>query len=210
VLARAIGDAVYRRTLLENANDLMRFELARSGGPVPDIQFDAVEETANTWVLRVPVSKSERRVQEVLKPVFEFVDSASKGDLDRFVRAPRKKLEQLLGIELEETTDVVVRIESEGQRVLVVPQDEFGPISSDWDLPADAKIKLCPKKVTIDLCPEDVTIVDVCPADCTFTRDCGCTISCTDTPDFPTITKPRSQDASAQESVRKLSDLLDE
>jgi hypothetical protein len=211
VLTKAIGDAEYRRMLLANPDGLVRFELARAGGPVPDIRFEAVEETETRWVLRVPVSRSERRVQEVLRPVFEFVDSAGEGELDRFVRAPRKKLEELLGIELDKDTEVVVRIESEGQRVLVIPPDEFGPLTTDSDLTAHAKkIKLCPKGVTVDLCPEDVTIVDICPADCTFTARCDCTISCTSTGPFPTIPGDSASDASSQDSLKKLSGLLDD
>ena len=205
VLTRAMGDAAYRRTLLNNPNEVMRFELARAGGPAPDIQFDAVEETEKTLAVRVPVSESERKVHRSLEPLFKFVDSASKADLDRFVRAPKKKLEELLGVEFEKDMDVVVRIESQGQRVLVVPQNEFGPISADSDLPLKAKKKLCPKGHT--LCPADCTLSSqICPADCTFTQSCGCTISCTVTSDFPTI---ENVAAAPPASVKKLLDLLD-
>lgn len=199
VLTRAMGDAAYRRTLLEYPNEVMRFELARVGGPVPDIQFHVVEETEKTWVVRVPVSTFERRAQKVLKPLFEFVDSASKADLDRFVRAPKKKIEELLGIELEKDMDVVVRIESYGQRVLVVPQDEFGPISANSALAPEARIKLCPKGCSISS--------DICPAGNTFGAPCPCTISCTVTPDFPTIPQVT---AAPPDSVKKLLDLLDD
>lgn len=219
VVRRAVGDAAYRRTLLANPNEVMGVELARSGSPVPDIQFDAVEQTENSLVVRVPISEFERRVQGVLQPLFKFVDSASEADLARFVRAPRQKLEQLLGIEFEEDIHVVVRVESQGQRVLVVPQDAFGLINPDSDVAPKAKIKLCPKAKTIDLCPKDKTVVlcpervtiDLCPAGCTFTEDCGCTISNTDTGDFPTIPEiALSPDATPKDSVKKLSDLLDE
>jgi hypothetical protein len=210
-----MGDAAYRRTLLEHPNDVMRSELARSGAPVPDIQFDAVEETEKTWVLRVPVSESERRSQPALEPLFAFVDSANKADLDRFIRAPKTKLKELLGVEFQDDIDVVVRIESQGQRVLVVPQNEFGPIDPNSDLPLKAnKIKVCPKGHT--LCPQDCTVSsEICPAGCTLTQSCPCTISSTDTGKFCTIHKTlddmaRSPDASPQDSVKKLSDLLDE
>jgi hypothetical protein len=215
VLTKAMGDAAYRRTLLEHPNEVMQSELARSGAPLPDIRFDAVEETEKTWVLRVPVSESERRSQPELEPLFQFVDSASKADLDRFIRAPKAKLEELLGVEFQDDIDVVVRIEAQGERVLVVPQNEFGPISPDSDLPLKAnKIKLCPKGHT--LCPADCTLSsEICPAGCTFTQSCPCTISHTDTGDFCGIQKnlddmARSPDASPQDSVKKLSDLLDE
>jgi hypothetical protein len=131
------------------------------------------------------------------------VDSASEADVDRFVRAPKKKLEELLDIKFEEDVDIVVRIESQGERALVIPQNDFGPITSDSDRPlAAAKIKLCPKGCTLTR--------GLCPADHTFTDPCPCTISCTVTPDFPTIDQMRSSEVSPHDSVKKLSDLLDD
>jgi hypothetical protein len=208
-----MGDAAYRQTLLENPNDVMRSELARSGAPVPDIQFDAVEETEKTWVLRVPISEAERRSQPALEPLFRFVDSAGKADLNRFARAPKRKLKELLGVEFQKGIDVVVRIESQGQRVLVIPQDKFGPVSPDSDISPEAeKFKLCPKGHTF--CPHDCTLSsDICPQGCTFTQSCGCTISQTDTGEFCTIQYTDTSsplDAPSQASVKKLSDLLDE
>lgn len=209
VLTRAIGDTAYKRTLLENPNEVMRIELARAGGPVPDIDFDVVEETATKRFLRVPVSRSEREAQTALQPLFTFVDSAGADDLERLARAPKAKLEELFGVDIDQDIDVVVRIEVEDQRVLVIPWNEFGAISSDTDpRPSNQKIKLCPKDVTVDLCPEDVTIVDICPADCTFTARCDCTMSETDTGDFPTILERRA--AGPPASVQRASDLLDE
>jgi hypothetical protein len=208
VLTRAIGDTTYKRTLLENPNEVMRTELARAGGPVPAIDFDVVEETATKRFLRVPVSRSEREAQTVLQPLFAFVDSAGTDALERFVRAPKAKLEELFGVDIDQDIDVVVRIEGEDQRVLVIPWNEFGAISSDKGRPDNQKIKLCPKGVTVDLCPEDVTVADICPADCTFTNPCECTFSGTGTGDFCTIQKGPTAGPSA--SVQKTSDLLDE
>ncbi|MEU4621930.1 hypothetical protein AB0G04_18395 [Actinoplanes sp. NPDC023801] len=208
VLTRAIGDAEYKRTLLENPDEVMRTELARAGEPVPAIDFDVVEETATKRFLRVPVSRSEREAQTVLQPLFTFVDTAGTEALERFVRAPKAKLEELFDVDIDPDIDVVVRIEREDQRVLVIPWNEFGAISSDKDRPDNQRIKLCPKGVTVDLCPEDVTIADICPADCTFTHQCPCTISNTDTGAFCTIQKGPTTGPSA--SVQKTSDLLDE
>ena len=221
VLRRAVADATYRTMLLQKPNAVMRFELARFGAPVPEIEFDAVEQTAKSLVVRVPIAESERRAQSALQPIFQFVDSANESELAAFVRAPKKRIEALLGIVFEDDIEVSVRIEAQGQRVLVIPQDEFGAISADASSPAEVnpKIKLCPAGVTIDLCPKGVTVdlcpsnvtVDVCPADCTFTVSCGCTISCTVSTDFPTILHAGSSaDAAPQDAIKKLSNLLDE
>src|SRR5215831_9590463 len=94
VLTKAMSDAAYRQTLLENPNEVVRSELSRSGAAVPDIQFDAVEETERRLVVRVPASEPERKFQAALEPLFAFVDSASAADLKQFVRAPRQKLQE--------------------------------------------------------------------------------------------------------------------
>ena len=80
VLTRAMGDAAYRRTLLNNPNEVMRFELARAGGPVPDITIRCCRGDRNEpgWCecrLGSPSGKSSRS----LEPLFKFVDSADPG-----------------------------------------------------------------------------------------------------------------------------------
>lgn len=207
VLKRAVGDPASRSALLNNPNEVMKDEFARAGVSVPDIRFEAVDETEHMVVVRVPISKAERALQTALAPLFQFVDSASESEVDAFVRDPKPRLEKLFGVELEAGVRYEVRIESPGVRVLVIPRDDFGAIAPKGEAaaPSEAKIKLCPKGCTI--------VTDPCPRGCTVATQCDCTISSTvATTDFPTIVHTDTSEAADGPSTpdaKKLSDLID-